>query len=88
MLVMRSAGLQAIDVRGLARQVDRWLVGAGSTEPSVGTSGGAMTGPVWLRWLVGGTTAAPHQGRSHLAVVTPRDALAWAARPARADTMR
>jgi hypothetical protein len=79
MLAMRSAGLQAIDVRGLARQVDRWLVGAGGTEPSVGTGGGAMTGPVWLRWLVGGTRAPPHQGRSHLAVVTPRHAVAWAA---------
>ncbi|WP_457355442.1 hypothetical protein [Roseateles sp. P5_D6] len=69
MLAVRSAGLQPLDARSAALQLDYWLVGADSastpTAPVVAASG-------WRRWRQN----ADHE-RSQLAMVTPAHAAAW-----------
>jgi hypothetical protein len=88
LLVLRSAGLEAIDVRAMAQLVDRWLVDAGSIEPPAHAGAAVGTGPVWLRWRVGEAgMSAPGalEGRdavrrSQLTVVTSAHAAAWETR--------
>jgi len=69
MLSVRSAGLQPLDARSAALQLDHWLLGADNaqvpTAPVVAASG-------WRRWRQNAD-----QERSQLAMVTPAHAVAW-----------